>query len=105
MIHVNEKAIYSDWSRIEIGKPVSIIEEKYTKFNSKTCTVEVPIQYSDKFLDGILENKKPVSTYVCKHENFVHTINYSIKLKNNEFINFTSHPAKYYFKVIEKWKS
>jgi hypothetical protein len=20
-------------------------------------------------------------------------------------INFTSHPAKYYFKVIEKWKS
>jgi hypothetical protein len=102
MIQVSEKAIYSDWSRMEIGKPVSIIEEKYTEFNSKKYIVEVPIKYSDKFIHGILENKKNASTYVCKYENFINIINYTIKLENNELVNFTSSPAKYYFKVIDK---
>jgi len=102
MIRVSEKAIYSDWSRIEIGKPVSIIEEKYAEFNSKKYIVEVPTEYSDKFIHGILENKKNASTYVCNHENFTNIMNYTVKLENNDLINFTSYPAKYYFRVINK---
>ena len=102
MIRVSEKAIYSDWSRIEIGKPVSIIEEKYTEFNSKKYIVEVSLEKSDKFMNGILENKKNASTYVCEHENFTNVMNYTVKLENNEIINFTSYPAKYYFRVIDK---
>lgn len=102
MIHVSEKAIYSDWSRMEIGKPVSIIEEKYTEFDSKKYIVEVPIKYSDKFIHGILENKKNASTYARDYENYTNIINYTIKLDNNELINFISSPAKYYFRVIEK---
>ena len=102
MIQVSEKAIYSDWSRIEIGKPVSIIEEKYTEFDSKKYIVEVPIKYYDKFIHGILVNKKNASTYVCNYENFINIINYTIKLENDELINFTTSHAKYYFKVIYK---
>lgn len=102
MIHVSEKAIYSDWSRVEIGKSVSIIEEKYTEFNSKKYIVEVPITNSDKFIHGILENKKNASTYVCNHENFTNVMNYTIKLENDDVINFTTSPAKYYFRVIDK---
>jgi hypothetical protein len=102
MIRVSEKAIYSDWSRMEIGKPVSIIEEKYTEFNSKKYIIEVPIENSDKFIHGILENKKNASTYVSNHENFTNIMNYTVKLKNNDVMNFTSYPAKYYFKIIDK---
>ena len=102
MIHVSEKAIYSDWSRMEIGKTVSIIEEKYTEFDSKKYIVEVPIKYYDKFITGILENKKNASTYARDYENYTNIINYTIKLENNELINFISSPAKYYFRVIEK---
>jgi hypothetical protein len=102
MIRVSEKAIYSDWSRMEIGKPVSIIEEKYTAFNSKKYIVEVPLENSDKFIHGILENKKHASTYVCEHETFTNIMNYTIKLENNDVINFTSSPAKYYFRIIDK---
>jgi hypothetical protein len=102
MIHVSEKAIYSDWSRMEIGKTVSIIEEKYTEFDSKKYKVEVPIKYYDKFIHGILENKKNAYTYARHHENYTNIINYTVKLENNEVINFTSYPTKYYFRVIEK---
>jgi len=102
MIRVSEKANYSDWSRIEIDKPVSIIEDKYTKFNSKKYIVEVPLENANKFMNGILENKKNASTYVCEYENFTNVMNYTVKLENNEIINFTSYPAKYYFRVIDK---
>jgi len=102
MIRVSEKAIYSDWSRMEIGKPVSIIEEKYTEFNSKKYIVEVPLENSDKFISGILENKKNASTYVCNHENFTNIMNYTVKLENDDVINFTTSPTKYYFRVIDK---
>lgn len=101
MIKLSEKAIYSDYTPIEINSHVSIIHKNFTKFNASSFKTE--ITNNSPFLDGILKSKEIISV-----GGYAGIINYTVILqdekKDENEINFNSDPNEYFFKVVNNPK-
>ena len=88
-IIVSEKPVYTDWTPIEVGSAVSIIEAKYVTFNTETLREEVEESDGRHFHNGILLSKEIISARF---------IFYSVKMDDShEIISFQESPRKYYF--------
>lgn len=97
MIKLSEKAIYSDYTQIEINSHVSIIHKNFTKFNASSLKTE--ITNNSPFLDGILKSKEIISV-----GGYTGIINYTVILQDENKINFNSDPNEYFFKVVNNPK-
>jgi hypothetical protein len=95
MIRLSEKAIYSDYTPIEINSAVSIIHTNFTKFNASSLKTE--IMNNSKFLDGTLKSKD-----IIYNGGYAGIINYTVIIQYINEINFNSYSNEYLFKVIQK---